>query len=78
VANEFFHRLYQELGPGPRVSLAKLSADHYISTGRRLRLAVDASIWAFQVQAGKGIPHFFPSFFHLETGGGKNKQELLI
>ncbi|PWW80328.1 PIN domain-like protein, partial [Tuber magnatum] len=46
--------LYQELGPGSRVSLAKLSADHYISTGRRLRLAVDASIWAFQVQAGKG------------------------
>ncbi|KAG0643991.1 flap structure-specific endonuclease [Tuber brumale] len=46
--------LYQELGPGSRVSLAKLSADHYICTGRRLRLAVDASIWAFQVQAGKG------------------------
>ncbi|KAG0124282.1 hypothetical protein HOY82DRAFT_634427 [Tuber indicum] len=59
--------LYQELGPGSRVSLAKLSADHYICTGRRLRLAVDASIWAFQVQAGKGIPNFFPSFFHLKT-----------
>ena len=80
MANKFFCRLYQELGPGPRVSLAKLSADHYISTGRRLRLAVDASIWAFQVQAGKGISPLFrpslPSFLRLEAEGGKNEQEI--
>ncbi|KAA8900439.1 hypothetical protein FN846DRAFT_988954 [Sphaerosporella brunnea] len=46
--------LYAELGPGERVSLAKYAAEHYTRTGRRLRLAVDASIWSFQVQSGKG------------------------
>ncbi|KAI5802850.1 hypothetical protein FPQ18DRAFT_398760 [Pyronema domesticum] len=46
--------LYAELGAGERISLAKYAAEHHARTGRRLRIAVDASIWAFQVQAGKG------------------------
>ncbi|KAH0614474.1 uncharacterized protein H6S33_000110 [Morchella sextelata] len=46
--------LYSELGPGERISLAKVASDHFEATGRRLRLAVDASIWSFQVQSGKG------------------------
>jgi hypothetical protein len=48
------NRLYSELGPGERISLAKVASDHFEATGRRLRLAVDASIWSFQVQSGKG------------------------
>ncbi|KAI5858670.1 hypothetical protein BZA05DRAFT_10514 [Tricharina praecox] len=46
--------LFAELGPGERVSLAKYAADHHTRIGRRLRIAVDASIWSFQVQSGKG------------------------
>lgn len=46
--------LFKELGPGTRTSLAKLSADHYILHCRPFRLAIDISIWLFQVQSGKG------------------------
>lgn len=55
-------RLYSELGPGSRVSLAKFAADHFEATGQRLRLAIDASIWSFQVKAGKGM---FSNWFSL-------------
>ncbi|KAF8542826.1 PIN domain-like protein, partial [Trichophaea hybrida] len=46
--------LYAELGPGERISLAKYASEHHTRTGRRLHIAVDASIWSFQVQSGKG------------------------
>ncbi|SPO05701.1 uncharacterized protein DNG_08388 [Cephalotrichum gorgonifer] len=46
--------IYAELGPGRRVALAKLAADHLELTKRPLRLAIDISIWQFQIQAAKG------------------------
>ncbi|KAK3906459.1 hypothetical protein C8A05DRAFT_40732 [Staphylotrichum tortipilum] len=46
--------IYKEIGPGDRVSLAKLAVETLEQTGRPLRLAIDFSIWQFQVQAGKG------------------------
>lgn len=48
------HGLFKEIGLGQRISLAKLSSDHYIVHGRPLRLAIDISIWLFQIQSGKG------------------------
>ncbi|EMD00744.1 hypothetical protein BAUCODRAFT_29098 [Baudoinia panamericana UAMH 10762] len=48
------HGLLRELGPPPRISLAKLSADHYATHSRPLILAIDISIWLFQIQSGKG------------------------
>jgi len=48
------YRIYGEIGPGQRVALAKLAIDHYEKTGRLLRIAVDISIWQFQIQSGKG------------------------
>ncbi|EER42479.1 conserved hypothetical protein [Histoplasma capsulatum H143] len=46
--------LIQSLGPGERISLAKLAIDHLQRTSRPIRVAIDISIWLFQVQAGKG------------------------
>jgi hypothetical protein len=46
--------IYPEIGPGRRVALSKLAADTYERTGRPLRIAVDVSIWLFQIQASKG------------------------
>ncbi|RMY64557.1 hypothetical protein D0864_12320, partial [Hortaea werneckii] len=48
------HGLLRELRPAPRTSLALLSADHYATHSRPLRLAIDISIWLFQIQSGKG------------------------
>ncbi|KAK8217521.1 hypothetical protein M8818_001279 [Zalaria obscura] len=46
--------IYKEIGPGRRVALSKLSVEHYIAHSRPLRLAIDISIWLFQIQAGQG------------------------
>lgn len=48
------HRLINAIGPGERVSLAKLAVTHLERTARPIRIAVDISIWLFQVQAGRG------------------------
>ncbi|KAK5110546.1 hypothetical protein LTR62_005738 [Meristemomyces frigidus] len=48
------HGLFRELGPAPRISLAKLASDHFTTTGQPLRLAIDIQIWLFQIQCGKG------------------------
>jgi holliday junction resolvase YEN1 len=48
------HGLLKELGPGKRTSLAALSSAHYTTHARPLRLAIDISIWLFQIQSGKG------------------------
>jgi len=48
------HGLLRELGAGERISLAKLSAQHYTSHSRPLRLAIDISVWLFQIQSGRG------------------------
>jgi hypothetical protein len=47
-------RIYGEIGSGERVSLAKLSVEKFEKTGRPLRIAIDVSIWQFQILAGQG------------------------
>ncbi|KAK3081438.1 hypothetical protein LTS18_006674, partial [Coniosporium uncinatum] len=46
--------IYKEIGPGERISLSKLSVEHLERTGQPFRLAIDISIWLFQIQSGKG------------------------
>ncbi|KAJ5561511.1 XPG N-terminal [Penicillium sp. DV-2018c] len=46
--------LINAIGPGERISLAKLALTHLERTARPIRIAVDISIWLFQVQAGRG------------------------
>ncbi|KAL3466160.1 hypothetical protein BJX64DRAFT_22949 [Aspergillus heterothallicus] len=46
--------LINALGPGERISLSKLAITHLERTSRPIRVAVDISIWLFQVQAGRG------------------------
>ncbi|KAF1833769.1 hypothetical protein BDW02DRAFT_551966 [Decorospora gaudefroyi] len=48
------HGIYKEIGPGRRVALSKLAVDKFEETGRPLRIAIDTSIWLFQIQASKG------------------------
>ncbi|KAK6006846.1 hypothetical protein QM012_005854 [Aureobasidium pullulans] len=48
------HGIYKEIGPGQRIAVSKLAADHYIQHSRPFRLAIDISIWLFQIQSGKG------------------------
>lgn len=48
--------IYGEIGQGQRVAFQKLSIDHYEQEDRPLRVAIDVSIWSFQVQAGQGTP----------------------
>ena len=47
-------RLINAIGPGKRISLAQLAISHLQHTSRPIRIAVDISIWLFQVQAGRG------------------------
>lgn len=49
------HSIYKEIGPGRRVALSKLAVEKFEETGRPLRIAIDTSIWLFQIQASKGI-----------------------
>ncbi|MCJ1244840.1 hypothetical protein MMC30_002041 [Trapelia coarctata] len=46
--------IYGEIGPGERVALAKIAVEKLEQTNRPFRLAIDISIWHFQIQAGKG------------------------
>ncbi|KAI5926068.1 hypothetical protein F4810DRAFT_622364 [Camillea tinctor] len=46
--------IYKEIGGGKRISLTKLAIDTLEETGRPLRIAIDISIWQFQVQAARG------------------------
>ena len=47
--------IYQELGKGQRIALAKLAAESLEKENRPLRMAIDISIWQFQTQAAKGL-----------------------
>ena len=47
-------RVFKDIGPGQRISLAKFSSNHYAQHSRPFRLAIDISIWLFQIQSGKG------------------------
>ncbi|KAI1428467.1 hypothetical protein F5Y12DRAFT_731852 [Xylaria sp. FL1777] len=46
--------IYKEIGPGKRISLTKLAVEKLEELGRPLRIAIDISIWQYQVQAAKG------------------------
>ncbi|KAA6415010.1 MAG: hypothetical protein FRX48_01761 [Lasallia pustulata] len=46
--------IYGEIGPGERIALSKLAVEKFEQTGRPLRIAIDVSIWQFQIQSGKG------------------------
>ncbi|KAI1493029.1 hypothetical protein F5X96DRAFT_689830 [Biscogniauxia mediterranea] len=46
--------IYKEIGAGKRISLTKLAIDTLEETGRPLRIAIDISIWQFQIQAARG------------------------
>lgn len=46
--------IYKEIGPGRRIALSKLALEKFEETGRPLRIAIDTSIWLFQIQASKG------------------------
>ena len=46
--------ILKEIGKGERVALAKLAVEHLERTQRPLRIAIDAAIWNFQSQAGRG------------------------
>lgn len=46
--------IYKELGAGERTPLSKLAVKHLEETGRPLRIAIDVSIWQFQIQSGRG------------------------
>ncbi|KAJ5643601.1 uncharacterized protein N7484_006108 [Penicillium longicatenatum] len=46
--------LIHAIGKGERISLSKLAITHLERTARPIRIAVDISIWLFQVQAGRG------------------------
>lgn len=47
-------RLINAIGVGERVSLANVAGSHLEQTARPIRIAVDISIWLFQVQASRG------------------------
>ncbi|KAL9015930.1 MAG: hypothetical protein Q9185_006698 [Variospora sp. 1 TL-2023] len=46
--------IYGQVGPGERIALSKLAVEHFEKHGRPMRIAIDASIWHFQTQAGQG------------------------
>lgn len=60
-------RLINAIGSGERISLSKLAITHLERTARPIRVAVDISIWLFQVQAGRGgkNPELRTLFFRL-------------
>ena len=47
-------RIYGEIGPGKRIAFSKFAVEFYEKHNRPLRLAIDVSIWSFQIQSGKG------------------------
>lgn len=46
--------IYAEIGSGERIALSKLAIEFFERNNRPLRIAIDISIWHFQIQSGKG------------------------
>jgi hypothetical protein len=61
--------IYKEIGAGERIALSKYAVQHFEKTGRPLRIAIDISIWLFQIQSGKG------AFLLRAATGGVTKQQ---
>ncbi|KAB5583691.1 hypothetical protein GE09DRAFT_1079768 [Coniochaeta sp. 2T2.1] len=72
--------IYKEIGEGQRKSLAKLAVEHLEKTGRPFRLAIDISIWSFQVQAAQGgtNPAIRTLFYRLVRLLGHSIQPLFV
>ncbi|KAH8906559.1 hypothetical protein BR93DRAFT_968151 [Coniochaeta sp. PMI_546] len=72
--------IYKEIGEGQRRSLSKIAVEHLEKTGRPLRLAIDISIWQFQVQAAKGgsNPAIRTLFYRLVRLLGHSIQPLFV
>ncbi|KAB5585431.1 DNA repair endonuclease rad2 [Coniochaeta sp. 2T2.1] len=72
--------IYKEIGEGQRKSLAKLAVEHLERTGRPFRLAIDISIWSFQVQAAQGgtNPAIRTLFYRLVRLLGHSIQPLFV
>lgn len=47
-------RIYSQIGVGERIALSKLAVNHHERNNRPLRVAIDISIWNFQVKSGRG------------------------
>ena len=47
-------RVYGEIGPGERTALLKLAVCQKETLSRPLKIAIDVSIWSFQIQSGRG------------------------
>lgn len=47
-------RIYEEIGKGERIALAKLAVQTLERENRPFRLAIDAAIWQIQAQSGRG------------------------
>ncbi|ELR02032.1 hypothetical protein VC83_08653 [Pseudogymnoascus destructans] len=72
--------IYNEIGPGQRVSLTKLAVEKFEQTGRPFRIAVDISIWNFEVQGGKGGPNpaLRTLFYRLVRLAGTSVQAIFV
>ncbi|KFX93528.1 hypothetical protein O988_06774 [Pseudogymnoascus sp. VKM F-3808] len=72
--------IYNEIGPGQRVSLVKLAVDKFEQTGRPFRIAIDISIWNFEVQGGKGGPNpaLRTLFYRLVRLAGTSVQAIFV
>lgn len=47
-------RIYSQIGVGERIALSKLAVNHHERNNHPLRIAIDISIWNFQIQSGRG------------------------
>lgn len=47
-------RIYSQIGVGERIALSKLAVNYHERNNRPLRIAIDISIWNFQIQSGRG------------------------
>ena len=47
-------RIYGQIGVGERIALSKLAVNHHERNNGPLRIAIDISIWNFQIQSGRG------------------------
>ncbi|KFY42076.1 hypothetical protein V494_02618 [Pseudogymnoascus sp. VKM F-4513 (FW-928)] len=72
--------IYNEIGSGQRVSLTKLAVEKFEQTGRPFRIAVDISIWNFEVQGGKGGPNpaLRTLFYRLVRLAGTSVQAIFV
>lgn len=67
ISDIYYTRLGKAIGNADRIALSRLAIRHLEVTKRPIRVAVDISIWLFQLQAGRGgqNPELRTLFFRL-------------